>query len=122
MKNLFSTVRLFFERFAGEEGYFSGPGKRYQIRDVATWDNNFIADVSSAGDRCVREQKGVGALITCFEIAGNSLVGHLSQWPAGFITKPTITDRVPFCLACNRAVMYCCGPRIWELGLIERKQ
>ena len=26
-------------------------------------------------------------MITCFEIAGNSLVGHLSQWPAGLYHK-----------------------------------
>lgn len=83
---IFNSPFIFSERFAGEEGYFSGTGKRYQIRNVATWDTNFIADVSSAAvDAC--EEKGVGALITCFEIAGNSLVGHLSQWPAGLYHK-----------------------------------
>ena len=83
---IFNSPFVFHERFAGEEGYFSGPGKRYEIRNVATWDTNFIADVSSAAiDTC--EEKGVGALITCFEIAGNSLVGHLSQWPAGLYHK-----------------------------------
>ena len=83
---IFNSPFVFRERFADEEGYFSGPGKRYEIRNVATWDTNFIADVSSAAiDTC--EEKGVGALITCFEIAGNSLVGHLSQWPAGLYHK-----------------------------------
>ena len=83
---IFNSPFVFRERFADEEGYFNGPGKRYEIRNVATWDTNFIADVSSAAiDTC--EEKGIGALITCFEIAGNSLVGHLSQWPAGLYHK-----------------------------------
>lgn len=57
---IFNSPFVFHERFAGEEGYFSGPGKRYEIRNVATWDTNFIADVSSAAiDTC--EEKGVGA-------------------------------------------------------------
>lgn len=30
-----------------------------------------------------REEKGASVSITQFELAGNSLIGHLAQWPAG---------------------------------------
>ena len=46
------------------------------------WETNFIPDVGSA-DVEAGEEKGSGVKLTQFEISKNSLVGHISQWPAG---------------------------------------
>jgi oxalate decarboxylase/phosphoglucose isomerase-like protein (cupin superfamily) len=83
---VFNCPFEFRERFADEENYFKDSGKRYKTGRINIWETNFISDVSSAGVEAM-EEKGVGAQITQFEIAGNSLVGHISQWPAGLYHK-----------------------------------
>lgn len=83
---IFNSDFEFRERFTEEEDYFSGVGKRYKTGRINIWKTNFISDVSSAAVEAM-EEKGVGAKITQFEIAGNSLVGHMSQWPAGLYHK-----------------------------------
>ena len=44
-------------------------------------ETNFIMDIQSA-NLGEREVKGAGVRITQFELSGNSLIGHLAQWPA----------------------------------------
>jgi len=72
----------FSSRYAGQEDFFSVGQKRYEKGMQHIWETNFIPDIQSAAlDQ--REVKGSGVQITQFELAGNSLIGHLATWPAG---------------------------------------
>jgi len=79
---VFNNPFVFSERFAGEEGYFNETNKRYKSGLANVWDTNFVPDISSAVIDA-EEEKGAGVQITQFHIAGNSLIGHISHWPAG---------------------------------------
>ena len=79
---IFNNPHVFADRFAGEEGYFNEGNKRYRQGLMNVWDTNFIPDVGSAAVED-EEEKGAGVKITQFEISGNSLIGHISQWPVG---------------------------------------
>jgi oxalate decarboxylase/phosphoglucose isomerase-like protein (cupin superfamily) len=83
---IFDLPFVFRERFGEEERYFDGPDKRYKTGRINIWETNFISDVSSAAVEAM-DEKGAGAKITQYEIAGNCLIGHISQWPAGLYHK-----------------------------------
>ena len=79
---IFNCPYNFFDRYSGADGYFNQGLKRYESGMQHIWETNFITDIQSATiDK--REEKGAGVSITQFELAGNSLIGHLAQWPAG---------------------------------------
>jgi oxalate decarboxylase/phosphoglucose isomerase-like protein (cupin superfamily) len=79
---IFNCPYNFSDRYSGADGFFNQGKKRYESGMQHIWETNFISDVQSASiDR--REAKGAGVSITQFELAGNSLIGHLAQWPAG---------------------------------------
>jgi len=79
---LFSCPYNFGDRYTGAEGFFNVGTKRYETGMQHIWETNFIMDIQSASlDN--REVKGAGVRITQFELSGNSLIGHLAQWPAG---------------------------------------
>jgi oxalate decarboxylase/phosphoglucose isomerase-like protein (cupin superfamily) len=79
---VFNCPYNFADRYSATEGYFNQGHKRYESGMQHIWETNFITDVQSANiDK--REVKGAGVSITQFELAGNSLIGHLAQWPAG---------------------------------------
>jgi len=79
---IFNCPDNFFDRYSGADGYFNQGLKRYESGMQHIWETNFITDIQSATiDK--REVKGAGVSITQFELAGNSLIGHLAQWPAG---------------------------------------
>lgn len=79
---IFNCPYNFFDRYSGADGYFNQGLKRYESGMQHIWETNFITDIQSATiDK--REVKGAGVSITQFELAGNSLIGHLAQWPAG---------------------------------------
>jgi oxalate decarboxylase/phosphoglucose isomerase-like protein (cupin superfamily) len=79
---VFNCPYNFADRYSAAEGYFNQGLKRYESGMQHIWETNFITDIQSASiDR--REVKGAGVSITQFELAGNSLIGHLAQWPAG---------------------------------------
>jgi mannose-6-phosphate isomerase-like protein (cupin superfamily) len=83
---VFNCDYQFTDRYNGEENYFEVSNKRYVIGRGNYWDTNFIADVSTASIDA-HEYKGKGGSFTGFEIAGNSLVGHLVEWPVGMYHK-----------------------------------
>jgi quercetin dioxygenase-like cupin family protein len=76
----------FKDRFNGESGYFAQSDKRVMERKTATWETNFIADVPRVGLDAA-EWKAAGGQITMFEISGNSLIGHVAEWPVGHYHK-----------------------------------
>jgi mannose-6-phosphate isomerase-like protein (cupin superfamily) len=78
---VFNCPYTFSDRYAAADGYFNQGLKRYEAGMQHIWETNFISDIQTAKvDK--REAKGAGVSITQFEIAGNSLIGHLAQWPA----------------------------------------
>jgi oxalate decarboxylase/phosphoglucose isomerase-like protein (cupin superfamily) len=79
---VFNCPYMFSDRYSGVNGFFNVGQKRYESGMQHIWETNFIMDIQSATlDQ--REVKGAGVRITQFELAGNGLIGHLAQWPAG---------------------------------------
>jgi oxalate decarboxylase/phosphoglucose isomerase-like protein (cupin superfamily) len=79
---VFNCPYAFTDRYSGAVGFFNVGQKRYESGMQHIWETNFIMDIQSATlDQ--REVKGAGVQITQFELAGNGLIGHLAQWPAG---------------------------------------
>ena len=79
---VFDCPYIFSDRYSGADGFFNVGQKRYESGMQHIWETNFIMDIQSATlDQ--REVKGAGVRITQFELAGNGLIGHLAQWPAG---------------------------------------
>jgi oxalate decarboxylase/phosphoglucose isomerase-like protein (cupin superfamily) len=79
---VFNCPYTFSDRYSGADGFFNVGQKRYESGMQHIWETNFIMDIQSATlDQ--REVKGAGVRITQFELAGNGLIGHLAQWPAG---------------------------------------
>lgn len=84
-KLIFKSNHIFPDRFTSRPNYFTQE-ERF-MTDIEgdagmLWTTNFIADVRMALVDPVKK-KGAGVKITCFEMSGNSLVGHLAEWPAG---------------------------------------
>ncbi|MBI2992018.1 MAG: cupin domain-containing protein [Deltaproteobacteria bacterium] len=79
---MFNCPFKFSDRYEGEQGFFAVGNKRYEKGMQHIWETNFIPDVRSAA-LDLRDVKGSGVMITQFELAGNELIGHLAQWPAG---------------------------------------
>ncbi len=78
---VFNSPYQFSDRYSAADDYFKVGQKRYESGMQHIWETNFIMDVRSANlDQ--REVKGAGVRITQFELSGNSLIGHLAQWPA----------------------------------------
>lgn len=80
---VYNTPFSFSERFSGEPDYFDLDIRHpAAARGIAVWETNFIPDVRRAivDDAGL---KGRGVQLTQFEIAGNSLIGHLARWPVG---------------------------------------
>jgi hypothetical protein len=79
---IFNCPYQFKDRFNGEKDYFEMSQTRYPLGRTNIWETNFIADVNKAGiDR--HDWKAAGGGLTAFEIASNTLVGHLVDWPVG---------------------------------------
>jgi quercetin dioxygenase-like cupin family protein len=76
----------FADRYAGDPGHFDGDGKRYQIGQKNLWETNLIPDIRRAA-LDAKEVKGAGARITQFEMSGNLLIGHITDWPGGVYHK-----------------------------------
>lgn len=83
MEFVFNTEHIFPDRYQEQEDYFRLCNRYAREGDnVMTWETNFIADLRTANiDQ--RERKGFGVRITPLEMAGNVLIGHLSEWPVG---------------------------------------
>ena len=79
---VFNCPYEFSDRYAGQDKYFSVGTKRYETGMQHIWETNFIPDVRVAALDS-RDVKGAGVQLTQFELAGNELIGHISQWPAG---------------------------------------
>jgi oxalate decarboxylase/phosphoglucose isomerase-like protein (cupin superfamily) len=88
---IFNCPFSFSDRFAGEDGYFRPGIKRHKKGLINLWETNFIPDVGTAGVEN-EDEKGAGVKFIQFEIAGNSLIGHIAAWPAGGYHKAHYHD------------------------------
>jgi mannose-6-phosphate isomerase-like protein (cupin superfamily) len=81
---IFNSDFSFSDRYDAEQNYFEPGNERYLATNNRQWiwDTNFIPDASKA-QIDAQEQKGAGVAITQFEIANNTLIGHLAEWPVG---------------------------------------
>ena len=81
---VFGSDFSFNERYDGEASYFEPGRERYLAANNRQWiwETNFIPDARRAAIDA-QEQKGAGVNITQFEMANNTLIGHLAEWPVG---------------------------------------
>ena len=81
---VFCSDFTFSDRYDGEGDYFNIGDRRYLAANNRQWiwETNFIPDARKAAIDA-QEQKGAGVHLTQFEIADNSLIGHLAEWPVG---------------------------------------
>lgn len=74
----------FRDRFDGRPDYFSSEGTRYDMGISHIWDTNLIPDVQSAHLVPSRTGKIAGGHnFLCYELAGNTLIGHINELPLG---------------------------------------
>ena len=73
---IYNTDYMFKDRFDGESDFFSKDSHEGRL-----WITNFIPDVRKS--RLDESWHGPGAFLSQFEIADNSLIGHLAHWPDG---------------------------------------
>jgi len=83
---VFNCPFIFTDRFAGEEGYFKMTGRRFTRGHANLLETNFVSDISSV-ELDVHDVKGAGVQLTHFQMAGNTLILHVSYWPAGCYHK-----------------------------------
>lgn len=85
---IFNSDYCFSDRYDAQPDYFAAGQKRYlsNHNSLWIWETNFISDVRSAVID-PQEQKGSGVRLTQFEICGNTLIGHLAEWPVGHYHK-----------------------------------
>src|SRR5258707_13798011 len=83
---VFKNSYAFKSRYQGEDSYFAMSTKRYKAKRTSMWDTNFIADARTAPLESAPYKAAEGG-ITCFEMADNSMIGHMSEWPSGIYQK-----------------------------------
>jgi hypothetical protein len=85
---VFNSEFSFSDRYDGEPAYFAPGEHRYLAGNNQQWiwETNFIPDLLKA-DIDPQNQKGAGVNLTQFEICGNTLIGHLAEWPVGCYHK-----------------------------------
>ena len=80
---IYNTPFRFAERFDGSPAWFQRDVHHAPTaRGMGIWETNFIPDLKKMVIDAA-EVKGRGVQLTQFEIAGNSLIGHLAKWPVG---------------------------------------
>jgi oxalate decarboxylase/phosphoglucose isomerase-like protein (cupin superfamily) len=85
---IFNSDFVFSDRYDGEADYFEPGEQRYLTANNRQWiwETNFIPDARRTVIDA-QEQKGSGVRITQFEMAQNTLIGHLAEWPVGCYHK-----------------------------------
>jgi len=82
---VFNCDYAFADRFNGQSDYYKVGERRFDAdsrNPRMVWETNFIPDVPGAAlDQ--GESKGPGNLSTHYEMSGNVLVGHMTEWPVG---------------------------------------
>ena len=80
---IFNNDFVFSSRFKQDETTFSGNGKLYTGR---IWDASFMPNVPDM-PLYAWDARGAGGINVMFEMAGNSMKGHVSEFPVGTYKK-----------------------------------
>ena len=85
---VFENNFVFDDRFAREEGYFSGDGTLHSVpgKSFRVWKTNFVPDTRSIELHSWAE-RGAGGLNVMLEMADNRIHTHISQFPVGTYKK-----------------------------------
>jgi oxalate decarboxylase/phosphoglucose isomerase-like protein (cupin superfamily) len=82
---IFNNPFVFRDRYSGEQDYFTNPG-RFWDREGRIWETNFVPDVSTA-KLYEWKERGAGGANIRYELAGNTMAAHISQFPPGTYKK-----------------------------------
>jgi mannose-6-phosphate isomerase-like protein (cupin superfamily) len=80
---IFNNDFVFKTRYGGAEGEFNGSGQLYSGR---VWSSSFLPNVPDM-PLYSWEGRGAGGINTMFEMAGNMMKGHVSEFPVGTYKK-----------------------------------
>jgi mannose-6-phosphate isomerase-like protein (cupin superfamily) len=112
----------FTDRYSGQEDFYDGEGKRYPVRTSNVWETNLIPDARAAFMEPSRTGKIPGGHNGfCYEMAGNTLIGHVNEMPVGKCHKAHHHGGGAL-LLCLRSKGYSLmwpstvGPRPYEVG------
>jgi oxalate decarboxylase/phosphoglucose isomerase-like protein (cupin superfamily) len=85
---VFDTPFVFDDRFAGQEDYFSGEGTMWRNARHTRWvlETNFVPDTHGI-ELYEMKDRGAGGRNIQFELAHNSMVAHISEFPVGTYKK-----------------------------------
>lgn len=89
---IFDCPYAFRKRFNGQEDFFKvgvrNPGNSEVDGEINSnmWATNFIPDAFGA-DLDPHEEKVVGGTRVGIRMAGNQMMGHISEWPVGYYHK-----------------------------------
>src|SRR5581483_3814914 len=83
LKFVFETPFAFDDRFDAQDEYFNGAGKLHWDRVLET---NFVPDVPNL-QLYEWKERGAGGSQVRFELAHNTMCGHVSQFPVGTYKK-----------------------------------
>ncbi|MDP6560942.1 MAG: hypothetical protein QF619_12640, partial [Candidatus Binatia bacterium] len=83
---IFNCDYQFKDRYDAQEQFFTEGQERTQVGRGTYWETNFIADVANAMIDS-HKWKTAGGGFTGFEVSGNTMVGHLVEWPVGRYAK-----------------------------------
>jgi mannose-6-phosphate isomerase-like protein (cupin superfamily) len=79
---VFNNPYVFKTRYDATDGEYFTREERLFRGSSMVWKTNFIDNVQEALVDA-QEAKGAGVKITVFDMAENSLAGHLTEWPVG---------------------------------------
>jgi len=80
---IFNNDHLFKGRYSSDESTFSGNGKLYTGR---VWDSSFLPNVPDM-PLYAWDARGAGGINVMFEMAANTMKGHVSEFPVGTYKK-----------------------------------
>ncbi|OGQ77658.1 MAG: hypothetical protein A3F90_16905 [Deltaproteobacteria bacterium RIFCSPLOWO2_12_FULL_60_19] len=80
---IFGCDYHFKDRFNSEGDYFNGEGRWLP---GLVWETNFVADARSF-QLMDRKERGAGGQLAHFELSGNTMCGHIAQFPVGTYKK-----------------------------------
>jgi mannose-6-phosphate isomerase-like protein (cupin superfamily) len=80
---IFNNDFVFTDRFNGQPDYFNGAGK---MLDEKTWDTNFVQNVETFRLQDY-ESRAKGGKSIKFELASNTMIAHISEYPVGVYKK-----------------------------------
>jgi mannose-6-phosphate isomerase-like protein (cupin superfamily) len=85
---VFNTPYRFYDRFAGQENYFTDEGKLYKgfSGRVHVLETNFVPNTHDIGLYSWKE-RGAGGRNIMFELAHNTMAAHISEFPVGTYKK-----------------------------------